>query len=102
MGSSNSTTNHNSSTATLSPDPSKIQVATPSTTPSASTSKRKGFIRLVRRISSQSSTTNESSTDEILNDIRRINKTADIGKRIKNFKEREREREKVLFSYVLC
>ena len=96
MGSSNSTTYQNSSTATLSPDPSKIQVVTPSA--SASTSKKKGFIRLVRRISSQSSTPNESSTDEILNDIRKINKTADIGKRIKNFKEKET----VLFSYVLC
>lgn len=79
MGSSNSTTNQNSSTATQSPEPSKTYAATP--TPS--TSKKKGFIRLVRRISSQSSIPNEAATNEILNDIRRINKTADIGKRIR-------------------
>lgn len=97
MGSSNSTTNQNSSTATLSPEPNKTQVATPS----ASTSKKKGFIRLVRRISSQSSIPIESPTDEILNEIRRINKTADIGKRIKNIEITFKESE-LLLSYVLC
>ena len=97
MGSSNSTTNHNSSSATLSPEPSKIKTTTPST-------KKKSFIRLVRRISSQNSIPrdefNESSTDEI-NDNRRINKTADIGKRIKNIEMKFKERiYYMLLSYV--
>lgn len=80
MGSSNSTTNHNSSTTTTSPETSKIETTTQST-------RRKGLIRLVRHISSQNSIPKDEELNENSiydkNDNRRINKTADLGKRIK-------------------
>lgn len=88
MGSSNSTTNHNSSTTTTSPETSKIEATTQST-------RRKGLIRLISHISSQNSIPKDEEFNESSiydkKDNRRINKTADLGKRIKkhrNMKER--------------